>query len=105
VRVSEGRTHRELASLSSNMNKVSLTAEVKALSAGAGVPAGKVTFEMVMPRGMKMAGMHAGVNKLGTAALKGGHASLTVWSSMVLKRPRPRRLAGAEDYSREAGAF
>jgi hypothetical protein len=71
-------------SISSDMNKVSLTAEVKALSAGAGVPAGKVTFEMVMPRGTKMAGMHAGINKLGTAALKGGDATLTVKSSTVL---------------------
>jgi Bacterial Ig-like domain (group 3) len=84
--VMKAPTHVALMSdsISSNMNKVSLTAEVKALSTGAGVPAGKVTFEMVMPRGMKMAGMHAGSNKLGTAALKGGHATLTVKSSMVL---------------------
>ena len=71
-------------SISSNMKKVTLTAEVKAITAGAGVPGGKVTFEMIMPRGKKMAGMHVGINKLGTAALKGGDATLSVKSSMVL---------------------
>ena len=70
-------------SISSNMKKVSLTAEVKGLTADAGVPAGKVTFEMVMPRGTKMAGMHAGINERGTAALKDGEATLSVKSSMV----------------------
>jgi hypothetical protein len=54
-----------------SLKKVSLTAEVKGLTADAGVPAGKVTFEMIMARGTKMAGMHAGTNKLGTASLSG----------------------------------
>ncbi len=75
------------SSISSNMKKVTLMAEVAATPMSGmsmGPPTGKVVFEMIMPRGTKMMGMHAGVNPLGTATLKGGDATLTVKSSNVL---------------------
>lgn len=72
-----------------NMNDVTLTAKVSnrtpaMMGETAPTPTGKVLFEMIMPRGTKMAGMHAGVYKLGTVTLQNGDATLTVPSSMVL---------------------
>jgi hypothetical protein len=52
-------------SISNNMQRVSLTAEVNALAAGNGKLTGTVTFEMVMPAGTKMPGMKAGVTSRG----------------------------------------
>jgi hypothetical protein len=75
------------SSISSNMNKVTLIAQVGAMPMSGmtmGTPTGKVDFEMIMPHGMKMNGMHAGVNQLGTVTLKGGDATLKVKSSNVL---------------------
>jgi hypothetical protein len=75
------------SSISSNMNKVTLMAQVDATPmSGMSMrkPTGKVDFEMNMPSGMKMKGMHAGVNQLGTVTLKGGDAMLTVKSANVL---------------------
>ena len=69
------------------MKKVTLMAQVDATPMSGitmGTPKGKVVFEMIMLRGTKMMGMHAGVNQLGTATLKGGDAMLTVKSSNVL---------------------
>jgi hypothetical protein len=75
------------STISSNMNKVTLMAQVAATSISGmtmGTPTGKVAFEMIMPAGTRMKGMHAGVNQLGTAVLKGGMATLSVKSSSVL---------------------
>jgi hypothetical protein len=75
------------SSISSNMNKVTLLAQVAATPMSGmtmSPPTGKVAFEMIMPAGMKTKGMHAGVNQLGTATLKGGMATLSVKSSSVL---------------------
>jgi hypothetical protein len=75
------------SSISSNMSKVTLIAQVNRTPMSGmtmSTPTGKVDFEMIMPSGMKLKGMHAGVNQLGTVTLKGGDANLSVKSSNVL---------------------
>jgi hypothetical protein len=75
------------SSISSNMNKVTLMAQVDATPMSGmnmSAPTGKVEFEMIMQSGTKVKGMHAGVNQLGTVSLKGGNATLTVKSANVL---------------------
>ncbi len=51
------------------------------------MPKGKVAFEMVMPAGMTMPGMHSGTTILGTKILHNGMATLKVKPSMVLNMP------------------
>jgi hypothetical protein len=75
------------STISSNMNKVTLMAQVDATPMSGmtmSKPTGKVDFEMIMQSGTKVKGMHAGVNQLGTVSLKGGNATLTVKSANVL---------------------
>jgi Bacterial Ig-like domain (group 3) len=69
------------------LTAVTLMAQIKPLS-GSGVPTGTVTFDMVMPARMKkVRGMKPGTTVLGTVALTGGEAMLTVKPRMVLKMP------------------
>jgi hypothetical protein len=75
------------SSISSNMKKVTLMAQVDATPMSGmtmSAPTGKVDFEMIMQSGTKVKGMRLGVNQLGTANLKGGSAMLTVKASSAL---------------------
>ena len=66
---------------------VELMATVKPVS-GSGVPNGTVTFDMVMPPGMKkMRGMKPGTTNFGTVPLSNGEAMLTLKAKKVLKMP------------------
>ena len=55
---------------------VRLTAEIKPLAPGGGVPTGEVTFELVTTTNKK-------VTTLGTAAVSGGEATLTLKANQV----------------------
>ena len=61
---------------------VILTAEVQPQSPGGGVPSGSVTFELVKKTRKKVK-----VTRLGTAAVDGGVAMLTVKTKKVLNKP------------------
>ena len=60
---------------------VALKAEVQPLAPGSGVPTGSVTFELVTKAKKKTK-----VTTLGTAALGGGDATLTLKANQVLKK-------------------
>jgi hypothetical protein len=77
------------STISSDMNEVTMTAKVSyagKVATGVTPPQipGKVEFKMIMPKGTKMAGMHSGVNNLGTVSLQNGDAMLTAPASEVL---------------------
>ncbi len=70
-----------------HLKSVNLTAKVTSKS-GMPTATGTVTFEMVMPSGMKMHGMKPGTTVLGTETLGDGKATLTgVMPKLVLKMP------------------
>ena len=67
---------------------VGLMAEVKSLSGSVESTAtGTVTFEMVMPAGMKMKGMKRGTTIFGTMPVSDGMAMLTLPARKVLNMP------------------
>jgi hypothetical protein len=70
-----------------------LTAEVVPVLPGGGVPTGMVTFEFLLKHGKKPK-----VKTLGTAALSGGEATLTVKPKAVLNRPITIIYSGDPNY-------
>jgi hypothetical protein len=70
-----------------------LTAEVVPVLPGGGVPTGMVTFEFLVKHGKKLR-----VKTLGTAALDGGEATLTVKPNAVLNKPITVIYGGDPDY-------
>jgi hypothetical protein len=71
-----------------------LEAEVRATAPGAGVPSGMVTFEVQTKAKKKV-----GEKVLGTAALSGGAATLSVQPNAVLKKPLTIIYAGDADFT------
>jgi hypothetical protein len=76
-----------------NVVSVGLTAEVVPVPPGGGVPTGKVTFEFLVKHGKKLQ-----VKTLGTAALRGGEATLTVKPKAVLNKPITIIYSGDPNY-------
>ena len=72
---------------------VALTAEIGPVVPGGAVPTGRVTFEFVKKHRKKVA-----VKKLGTAALSGGEATLTLKLNQVLKKPLTIVYSGDPDF-------
>jgi hypothetical protein len=70
-----------------------LTAEVVPVLPGGGVPTGMVTFEFLVKHGKKLQ-----VKTLGTAALQGAEATLTVKPKAVLNKPLTIIYGGDPDY-------
>jgi len=75
------------------LSAVSLTAEIKPVAPGGGVPRGQVTFELVSKRGKK-----THVKTLGTAAASGGAATLTFKPSAVLNQTLTIVYSGDPDF-------
>ncbi|MGO9915645.1 MAG: Ig-like domain repeat protein [Isosphaeraceae bacterium] len=75
------------------LSAVSLTAEIKPVAPGGGVPTGQVTFELVTKRGKKTQ-----VKTLGAAAAEGGAASLTFKPSAVLNKTLTIVYSGDPDF-------
>jgi hypothetical protein len=74
-----------------------LTAKVVAMPPGGGVPTGMVTFEFLEKHGKKVK-----VRTLGTAALSGAEATLTVKPNAVLNKPITIIYSGDPDYRASA---
>ena len=72
---------------------VRLKAEIEPLSPGGGVPTGEVTFEMA-----KMTRKKTKTTTLGTMALSGGDATLTVKANTVLKKTITIVYSGDADF-------
>ena len=75
------------------LSAVSLTAEIKPVAPGGGVPTGQVTFELVKKRGKKTQ-----VKTLGTAAASGGAATLSFKPSAVLNKTLKVIYSGDPDF-------
>ena len=70
-----------------HVESIHLQVEVEALPMAGmamGTLTGKVTVEMVMPAGMNMPGMKAGITKLGTQNLHSGSATFTLEPKFVV---------------------
>ena len=72
---------------------VRLTAEIEPSAPGGGVPTGEVTFELVTKTKKKVK-----VTRLGTAAVSGGEATLTLTASKVLNKAITIVYSGDADY-------
>ena len=72
---------------------VELTAAIEPLAAGGGVPTGAVTFEFVKKQRKKVK-----LTTLGTAALRGGAATLTFKPNNVLNKPLTIVYSGDPDF-------
>jgi hypothetical protein len=72
---------------------VELTAKIKPVAPGGGVPTGEVTFELIKKLGNKTQ-----VQTLGTAAVKGGAATLTFNPSAVLNQALKIVYSGNSDF-------
>ncbi len=76
-----------------NLEGIELTAEIKPVAPGGGVPTGEVIFELVKKQGKKTQ-----VKTLGTAALSGGAATLSFKPSAVLSQTLRIIYSGNPDF-------
>ena len=70
-----------------------LTAEIKPTSSSAGLPTGMVTFEILIKKKKKMV-----TKSLGTVAVSGGEATLTVKAKQVLGKAVTISYSGDTDF-------
>ena len=75
------------------LERVELTAAIEPVALGSGVPTGTVTFEFVKKNGRKFK-----VTSLGTAALRGGAATLSFKPNQVLNKPLTIIYSGDPDF-------
>ncbi len=75
------------------LKRIELTAEIQPVAPGGGVPTGQVTFELVKKHGKKTQ-----VKTLGTAAVSGGAATLTLKPNAVLNKTLTIVYSGDPDF-------